>query len=53
MGSALVVAVVKYGLLLLLWLFVIAAFRTVRSDLFGSRPARSTTGEAVSAPRAA
>jgi hypothetical protein len=52
-GSALVVAVVKYGLLLLLWLFVIAAFRTVRSDLFGSRPARATTGAAVSAPRAA
>jgi pSer/pThr/pTyr-binding forkhead associated (FHA) protein len=36
MGSALVVAAVKYGLLALLWLFVLLAFRTVRSDLFGS-----------------
>jgi len=38
MGSALVVAAVQYGLLALLWIFVIVAFRTVRSDLFGSRP---------------
>ncbi len=35
MGSALVVAVVKYGLLALLWVFVILAVRTVRSDLVG------------------
>ncbi|MCW2607167.1 MAG: hypothetical protein JWO60_1860, partial [Frankiales bacterium] len=48
MGSALVVALVKYGLLLLLWLFVIAAVRTVRSDLFGARPARP--GGGVPAP---
>jgi len=40
MASALVVAVVKYGLLLLLWLFVVAAVRTVRSDLYGARPGR-------------
>ncbi len=39
MGSALVVALVKYGLLALLWLFVIAAVRTVRSDLWGSNRA--------------
>ena len=37
MGSALVVAAVKYGLLALLWVFVVLAFRTVRSDLYGSR----------------
>ncbi len=37
MGSALVVAAVKYGLLALLWLFVVIAFRTVRNDLFGAR----------------
>jgi hypothetical protein len=37
MGSALVVAVVKYGLLVLLWVFVVVAFRTVRNDLFGAR----------------
>ena len=56
MGSALVVAAVKYGLLALLWLFVIAAFRTVRSDLFGSkvvRPPPSAVGvPSAAAPRA-
>jgi len=42
MGSALVVALVKYGLLALLWVFVISAVRVVRSDLWGSaRNARS------------
>jgi pSer/pThr/pTyr-binding forkhead associated (FHA) protein len=46
MASALVVALVKYGLLLLLWLFVVAAFRTVRTDLFGGRGNRT----AVAAP---
>ena len=51
MGSALVVALVKYGLLAVLWLFVIIAFRTVRSDLFGSRtPAR--VASVATAPRA-
>lgn len=51
MGSALVVALVKYGLLTVLWLFVIVAFRTVRSDLFGSRsPARAPA--VATAPRA-
>ena len=35
MGSALVVAVAKYGMLILLWLFVLAAVRTIRTDLFG------------------
>ncbi len=49
MGSALVVALVKYGLLLLLWLFVIAAFRTVRADMFGARPARASVGVPVPA----
>ncbi len=51
MGSALVVAAVKFGLLALLWLFVLAAFRTVRTDLFGARqPAPS--GRAVPAAAA-
>jgi pSer/pThr/pTyr-binding forkhead associated (FHA) protein len=35
MGSALVVALVKYGLLALLWVFVLAAVRTIRADLWG------------------
>jgi hypothetical protein len=43
MGSALVVAVLKYGLLVLLWVFLFAAVRTIRADLWG-RPAK------VSAP---
>jgi pSer/pThr/pTyr-binding forkhead associated (FHA) protein len=53
MGSALVVAAVKYGLLALLWLFVVLAFRTVRNDLFGTAartpPARPVP--AAAAPR--
>ncbi len=36
MASTLVLAVVKYGLLILLWLFVVSAVQVVRSDLFGT-----------------
>jgi hypothetical protein len=35
MGSALVVAIVKYGLHALLWVFVLFAVRAVREDLWG------------------
>ena len=49
MGSALVVAAVKYGLLALLWLFVVLAYRTVRSDLSGSRVVRSPAAAPVAA----
>ena len=52
MGSALVVALVKYGLLVVLWLFVIVAFRTVKSDLFGGRAGVRAPAVAT-APRAA
>ena len=54
MGSALVVAAVKYGLLALLWLFVIVAFRTVRSDLYGSKVVRTPAAApaVAAAPRA-
>jgi pSer/pThr/pTyr-binding forkhead associated (FHA) protein len=38
MGSALVVALLKYGLLALLWLFVLVAVRTIRADLSGKAP---------------
>lgn len=38
MASALVVTVVKFGLLALLWLFVLMAYRIVRTDLAGSPP---------------
>jgi len=54
MGSALVVAAVKYGLLALLWLFVVLAFRTVRSDLFGASartPPAARPVPAAAAPR--
>ena len=51
MGSELVVALVKYGLLALLWLFVIAAVRIIRADLWGTgRAARSA---AAAQPRPA
>jgi pSer/pThr/pTyr-binding forkhead associated (FHA) protein len=50
MGSALVVAVVKYGLLTLLWVFVLLAVRTIRSDLSG-KPAGAPA--APTAPKAA
>ena len=56
MGSALVVAAVKFGLLALLWLFVVAAFRVVRNDLSGSSVVRTPAAAAVpraAAPRAA
>ena len=53
MGSALVVGVVKLGLLVLLWMFVIAAYRTVRSDLSGAKVVRTPSPvAAASAPAA-
>lgn len=55
MASALVVALVKYGLLALLWLFVLVAVRTVRADLFGAqakRPARRSQGRRPPEPEA-
>jgi pSer/pThr/pTyr-binding forkhead associated (FHA) protein len=55
MGSALVVAVVKYGLLALLWVFVVAAVRTMRSDLSGraAKPAAPVAPTVPKAPKAA
>jgi len=48
MGSALVVALVKYGLLALLWVFVISAVRVVRRDLWSSsRPSRPAPAPAA------
>lgn len=52
MGSALIVAVVKFGLLALLWLFVILAFRALRADLFGSAVVRTPTRGGRPAPKA-
>jgi len=54
MGSALIVAVVKYGLLALLWVFIISAVRIVRSDLSGSaRTARPAPASARPVGKAA
>ena len=50
MGSALVVAAVKYGLLGLLWVFVLLAVRTIRTDLSG-RPTKVATPVQPQAPK--
>ena len=54
MGSALVVAVLKYGLLALLWVFILMAVRTIRADLWGRapKPAVPTVPPMVAAPKA-
>jgi Inner membrane component of T3SS, cytoplasmic domain len=38
--AEIVLQVFRFGFLLLLWLFIYAAFRVVRADLFGGRAAR-------------
>ena len=52
MGSALVVAVVKYGLLALLWVFVLLAVRTMRADLSGRSTAAPPTVAKAATPKA-
>ena len=52
MGSALVVAVVKYGLLALLWVFVLLAVRTMRADLSGRPTAAPVVPKAAPAAKA-
>ena len=53
--SQLTVTVLQLGLLALLWLFVVLAFRTVRNDLFGARTAAPAARPvaAAAAPRSA
>ena len=51
MGSALVVGAVKFGLLAVLWLFVIFAFRTMRGDLSGTRAPAVPRVTSAAAPR--
>jgi pSer/pThr/pTyr-binding forkhead associated (FHA) protein len=41
--SEIVLQVFRFGFLLLLWLFIFAAFRVVRADLFGGRTGRVTS----------
>ena len=52
MGSALVVAAVKFGLLALLWVFVLSAYRVVRSDLSGAKVVRTPAAAPVAAAAA-
>ena len=40
MTAEIVLQIFRSGLLLLLWLFIFAAFRVVRADLFGGRAGR-------------
>ncbi|CAN5359674.1 FHA domain-containing protein [soil metagenome] len=40
MTAAIVVQVFRFGFLLLLWLFIYAAFKVIKADLFGSGPQR-------------
>jgi len=49
-ASALVVGVVKFALLALLWLFVVAAFRALRTDLTSSTVPRAPVAAAGRAP---
>ena len=51
MGSALVVGVVKYGLLALLWLFVVAVVRAIRADL-SARPGQPAAARPAPRPAA-
>ena len=57
MTSAAIVALVKYGLLALLWVFVLVALRTVRADLSGGgrapRMPAAARPAAAAPPRAA
>ena len=44
----LVLAIVRIGIVVLLWFFVLAAVRVIRTDIYGSRAARPAR---LSAPR--
>ncbi|MDP9496538.1 MAG: FHA domain-containing protein [Actinomycetota bacterium] len=52
MASELVVSLVKFGLLALLWLFVLSAVRVVRADLYGTARAGRAPAPAAPAPPA-
>ena len=51
--SALVLTLIRFGFLVLLWLFVLAVLLTVRSDIFGLRISRRTSTPAPKASRRA
>jgi hypothetical protein len=58
MTAEIVLQIFRFGFLLLLWLFIFAAFRVVRADLFGGRagrvasvPPRATAAKKKGGPR--
>ncbi|MGY1855682.1 FHA domain-containing protein FhaB/FipA [Modestobacter sp. SYSU DS0290] len=58
MPAEIVLQAFRFGFLLLLWLFIFAAFRVVRADLFGGRvgrvasvPPRAQTGRKRGGPK--
>ena len=51
--AEIVLQVFRFGFLLLLWLFIFAAFRVVRADLFGGRAGRVAAVPPRAAARAA
>ena len=53
MTPEIVLQVFRFGFLLLLWLFIFAAFRVVRADLFGGRAGRvaAVPPRAAAAPK--
>jgi hypothetical protein len=52
MTAAIVVQTFRFGFLILLWLFIYAAFRVVKADLFGANPARVSAVPRRGAPPA-
>ncbi len=52
MTAAIVVQTFRFGFIILLWLFIYAAFRVVKADLFGANPARVSAVPRRGAPPA-
>ena len=50
MTAEIVLQIFRFGFLLLLWLFIFAAFRVVRADLFGGRAGRVASVPPRAAP---
>ena len=50
MTPEIVLQIFRFGFLLLLWLFIFAAFRVVRADLFGGRAGRVASVPPRAAP---
>ena len=51
MNAPIVVQLLRFGFLALLWIFIFATLRVIRSDLFGANRARVGVGVPGAAPR--